>query len=63
MFATDQQVVKGVGGKQFGTWGSGPLLCMARVLIPLWKLQMLILTIILLVKYYTLKQPTDNMSI
>ena len=45
------------------TGGSGPLLHMARVLIHLWKLQMLISTVILLVKYYTLKQPTDNMSI
>jgi hypothetical protein len=41
----------------FKTCGSGPLLCMARVLVPLWKLQMLILTIILLAEYYTLKKP------
>ena len=39
------------------TCGSGPLLHMARVLVPLWKLQMLILTIILLAEYYTLKKP------
>ena len=45
------------------TCGSGPLLHMARLLIPLWKLQMLILTIILLVGYYTLEQSTDNMGI
>ena len=47
----------------YNTCGSGPLLHMARVLIHLWKLQMLISTVILLVKYYTLKQPTNNMSI
>ena len=33
------------------TWGSGPLLRMARVLIPIGRLLMLIL--------YTLKQPTE----
>jgi hypothetical protein len=37
------------------TWRSGPLLCMARVLIPVRKLLMLMLTITLLVEYYTLK--------
>src|ERR1700728_1156487 len=41
------------------TWGSGPLLHMARVLIPSGKLLMLMLTFILLVEYYTLKQSTE----
>ena len=34
------------------TWGSGPLLCMARVLVHLGKLLMLILTITLPIEYY-----------
>ena len=41
------------------TWGSGPLLCMARVLVPLRRLLMLILNVSLLVEYYTLKQQTE----
>jgi hypothetical protein len=33
------------------TWGSGPLLCMARVLVHLGKLLMLMLTIMLHIEY------------
>ena len=39
--------------------GSGPLLHMTRVLVPVGRLLMLILNVILLVEYYTLKQPTE----
>jgi len=39
----------------FQTWGSGPLLCMARILVHLGKLLVLMLTIMLLVEDYTLK--------
>jgi hypothetical protein len=41
------------------SWGSGPLLCMAQVLVPVEKLLMSMLTIILLVEYYTLKQAAE----
>ena len=38
------------------TCGSGPLLRMARVLVPVGRLLMLILNVSLLVEYYTLKE-------
>jgi hypothetical protein len=47
----------------YHTWGSGPLLHMARVLIPLGKLLVLMLTIIFLVEYYTLKKHQTEIEI
>jgi hypothetical protein len=46
-------------GTKSGLGGSGPLLCMAQVLVPLGRLLMSMLTIILLVEYYTLKQAAE----
>ena len=45
------------------TWGSGPLLYMARVLVPIRRLLILILNVSLLVEYYTLKQQTEIVMI
>ena len=50
----------------FVTWGSGPLLRMARVLVPIGRLLMLILNVSLLVDIIyseTTNRNCDNMNI